>query len=58
MVKGTFSTAGYVAYLKKPVAEYNSYLVDLILENGAVLYIKTNVPQTLMVRANDRFNAC
>jgi hypothetical protein len=28
----------------------NSVLVDVLLDLGAVLYVKTNIPQTLMVR--------
>ncbi|PYH90922.1 amidase [Aspergillus ellipticus CBS 707.79] len=47
-VKGKASTLGYVSFLKNPNATENSTLIDLLLENGAVLYIKTNVPQTMM----------
>ncbi|PVH70931.1 amidase signature enzyme [Cadophora sp. DSE1049] len=47
-VKGLASTLGYVKLLKNPVATENSILVDILLDNGAVLYMKTNVPQTLM----------
>jgi amidase len=49
MVKGEYATLGFISYLKKPVAEENSVLVDQLLEAGAVFYVKTNVPQTLFV---------
>ncbi|KAJ5588198.1 amidase signature domain-containing protein [Penicillium hordei] len=47
MVKGEAATLGFVAYLTKPVAEENSPIVDILLDGGAVLYCKTNVPQGL-----------
>jgi Asp-tRNA(Asn)/Glu-tRNA(Gln) amidotransferase A subunit family amidase len=31
------------------MSEKNSPLVDILLELGAVVYVKTNIPQTLMV---------
>jgi amidase len=46
---GIHSTIGYVSFIEKPPAEVNSPLVDILLQNGAVLYVKTNLPQTLMV---------
>ncbi len=49
MVKGIHSTIGYVSFIERPPAEVNSPLVDILLQNGAVLYVKTNIPQTLMV---------
>lgn len=48
-VKGKQSTVGYVEFLKIPAASENSALVDILLELGAVLYVKTNIPQTMMV---------
>lgn len=50
MVTGEAATLGFVSYLVKPVADENSVLVNMLLEAGAVLYCKTNVPQTLFVR--------
>jgi amidase len=49
MVEGEAACLGFVSYLKKPVAAKNSFIVDMLLEAGAVLYVKTNVPQTLFV---------
>lgn len=45
---------GYVALIGKP-AEDDSAIVKLLIQNGAVLYVKTNVPQTLMVRTSSEF---
>lgn len=50
MVKDEAATLGFVSYLTKPKADENSVIVDMLLEAGAVLYCKTNVPQTLFVR--------
>ncbi|KAJ5141822.1 amidase, partial [Penicillium atrosanguineum] len=47
MVEGQAATLGFISFLKKPNATKNSFLVDILLEGGAVLYAKTNVPQTL-----------
>jgi amidase len=46
--KGTESTIGMISFLgeKSPA---NSPLVDILLDLGAVLYVKTNIPQTMMV---------
>lgn len=48
-VKGTEATLGFVAYLDHGPSHENSCLVDVLLDLGAVLYCKTNIPQTLMV---------
>ncbi|KAG0153169.1 hypothetical protein PDIDSM_5019 [Penicillium digitatum] len=47
-VEGVQSTIGYVAFLANEPSKTNSALVKLLLELGAVLYVKTNIPQTLM----------
>lgn len=46
-VRGYDASIGLAALCFKP-AEENSVLVDCLLGAGAVLYCKTNVPQTLM----------
>ncbi|KAK5065356.1 hypothetical protein LTR84_001194 [Exophiala bonariae] len=46
-IKGLDSSIGFVSLLNKP-AEQNSPLVDILLNLGAVLYVKTNIPQTMM----------
>lgn len=48
-VTGKQSTLGFVSYLAHDVATSNAPLLDILLQLGAVLYIKTNIPQTLMV---------
>ena len=52
MVKGEYATLGFISYLERPAATENSVLVDQLVEAGAVLYVKTNVPQTLFVSAH------
>ncbi|KAF2264251.1 amidase [Lojkania enalia] len=47
-VKGTQTTIGYVSFLSHPPATHNSYLVDILFKAGAVFYVKTNLPQTMM----------
>lgn len=39
---------GYAAWIGKP-AENDSVLVEILYELGAVPFVRTNVPQTLMV---------
>lgn len=39
---------GFVSFLDNPPARSNSALVDILLAAGAVLYVKTNIPQTMM----------
>lgn len=48
-IKGLQTSAGYVSFLENGVQDENSPLVDMLLDLGAVLYVKTNIPQTLMV---------
>ncbi|KAE8386113.1 amidase signature domain-containing protein, partial [Aspergillus alliaceus] len=45
--KGTNASIGIVAFLDE-VSTENSPLVDILLKLGAVIYVKTNVPQTMM----------
>jgi amidase len=46
-IKGYDSSLGVAAFCFKP-STINSALVELLLSLGAVLYCKTNVPQTMM----------
>ncbi|KAF8801241.1 amidase [Phlegmacium glaucopus] len=46
-IKGIESTMGYVSWINQ-YATKNSVLVDILESCGAVLYVKTNIPQTLM----------
>ncbi|KAK8069996.1 amidase signature domain-containing protein [Apiospora phragmitis] len=48
VVKGRHATVGYVEYLRQPLPEGESTLVKLLQDAGAILYCKTNVPQTMM----------
>lgn len=47
-VKGVASSLGYVSFLGRGPVSNNSALVEILLGAGAVLYVKTNVPQTMM----------
>ncbi|PMD62637.1 amidase [Hyaloscypha bicolor E] len=47
-IKGLETSMGYVSWIGKYETE-NSVLVDLLLKAGAVFYVKTSVPQSLMV---------
>ncbi|KAL4972618.1 amidase signature domain-containing protein [Aspergillus desertorum] len=45
---GIQSTVGYVSFLEHEPASRNSALVEMLLDLGAVPYVKTNIPQTIM----------
>lgn len=47
-VKGTQATIGYVSFILRPPAATNSSVVDILASAGAVFYVKTNLPQTMM----------
>lgn len=47
-LQGVHSSLGFVSFLNHPPSTENSALVDILLAAGAVLYVKTNVPQTMM----------
>ncbi|KAM0787774.1 hypothetical protein ACM66B_003829 [Microbotryomycetes sp. NB124-2] len=47
-VKGQVMTMGYVGWLDSTSPE-NAVIVDLLLQQGAVPYVRTNVPQSLML---------
>ncbi|KAL2867093.1 general amidase GmdB [Aspergillus lucknowensis] len=52
-LEGIDTTAGYVSFLKNGPVKENSALVNLLLDLGAVLYVRTNIPQTLMTGDSD-----
>jgi len=47
VIKGLETTMGYVSWVGR-VAERDATLTEILIECGAVLYVRTNVPQTLM----------
>ncbi|KJK93078.1 Acetamidase [Metarhizium anisopliae BRIP 53284] len=47
-IKGFETTMGYAGWIGK-IDQHNSVLVDLLDKAGAVFYVKTSVPQSLMV---------
>lgn len=48
-VKGTHASIGMISLLDEKSTD-NSPLIDILLSLGAVIYVKTNIPQTMMVR--------
>ncbi|KAF8264302.1 general amidase [Lactarius quietus] len=46
-IEGLETTMGYVSWIGR-VAERDAVLTEILIECGAVLYVRTNVPQTLM----------
>jgi amidase len=46
-IKGVETAMGYIGYLGD-ISQHNSMIVDTILSLGAIVYVKTAVPQTLM----------
>jgi len=48
-VKGYDSTLGYVGRAFKP-AQQDCVLVSLLKEMGAIIFAKSNLPQSIMVR--------
>ncbi|KFY15664.1 hypothetical protein V492_01861 [Pseudogymnoascus sp. VKM F-4246] len=47
-IKGASSTIGFVANANEK-EEKNSYIVDLLVDLGAIIYVKTNVPTAMMM---------
>ncbi|KAG0696600.1 general amidase [Suillus ampliporus] len=46
-IKGLETTMGYVSWIGQ-YADKNAVLVDVLIECGAVPFVRTNIPQTLM----------
>ena len=46
-IEGLDTVMGYVAGIGKP-SEKHAVITELLLRAGAVLYVRTNVPQSLM----------
>ncbi|KAB8208917.1 amidase [Aspergillus parasiticus] len=51
-VAGSQAALGFVSYLDH-MSERNSHLVDVLLSLGAIVYVETNVPQTLATVDSD-----
>ena len=50
LVKGHDTAAGYTSWAYKTVAAKDAVVVDILRKAGAVIYVKTANPQTLLVR--------
>lgn len=53
-VAGVDSTIGMTAYAFQPEKQ-NSVIVDMLLALGAVMYVKTNIPQSMMTPDTENF---
>lgn len=49
LLKGYDTASGYVAWAGKTLADRDAVVVDILQKSGAVLYVKTANPQTLLV---------
>jgi amidase len=49
LVKGTDTSTGYIAWAYNKVADKDAVVVRILREAGAVIYVKTANPQTLLV---------
>lgn len=48
-VKGTHSTAGVAHFLNQPVSTEDAIMVTVLRQAGAIIYVKSNIPQTMMI---------
>lgn len=49
LVQGHDTSAGYVSWVGRTIAEKDAVVVDILRRAGAVIYVKTANPQTLLV---------
>ena len=49
MVKGLDTATAYISWCYRTVAEKDAVAVNILKQAGAVIYVKTNNPQTLLV---------
>ncbi|MBV37015.1 MAG: hypothetical protein CMP47_16425 [Rickettsiales bacterium] len=47
-IEGISTTIGYTSFIANGPASTTSPLISILLSKGAVLYVKTNIPQTMM----------
>ena len=50
LVRGHDTATGYIRWAGRTIAEKDAVVVDLLRKAGAVIYVKTANPQTLLVR--------
>ncbi|THH08355.1 hypothetical protein EW145_g2769 [Phellinidium pouzarii] len=53
MVEGKDTSTGYIAWCYKSVAKEDAVAVDILRKAGAILFVKTNNPQTLLSLETD-----
>ncbi|KAJ5569499.1 Amidase [Penicillium hispanicum] len=47
-IEGICSTIGFTSFIKKGPVKSNSSIVQILVNLGAIPYVKTNIPQTMM----------
>ncbi|KFZ07247.1 hypothetical protein V501_06627 [Pseudogymnoascus sp. VKM F-4519 (FW-2642)] len=52
-VEGVRTTLGFISFVERPVEESHSAVAQILIGQGAVLYVKTNIPQTMMTAESD-----
>lgn len=50
MIKGKDTSTGYISWCYKSIADKDAVAVAILRNSGAILFVKTNNPQTLLVR--------
>lgn len=48
-IEGIPTTIGFTSFIKNGPMKSNSALVEIIVALGGIPYVKTNIPQTMMV---------
>lgn len=48
-IEGVPTTIGFTSFIQNGPVKSNSALVEIIVALGGVPYVKTNIPQTMMV---------
>lgn len=48
-IKGHHTTAGYISYAGQAVKDKDEHIVEIMRDEGAILYVKTNNPHCMMV---------
>jgi Asp-tRNA(Asn)/Glu-tRNA(Gln) amidotransferase A subunit family amidase len=48
-IEGVPSTIGFASFIKNGPVKSSSALVEIIVALGGIPYVKTNIPQTMMV---------
>jgi amidase len=56
-IRGQDTSSGYIGWVSKTVSEHDAVVVEALRKAGAILYVKTANPQTMMVSRNLQANS-